>query len=230
MLTLSCDKCDRSFAVDPAAVGPKVTCPYCGDVQRRPGSTPAAGPGPAGAPAGDGLNDPHPASAAAAATAGAPLPPRDGPEVLVIRSTPTMFRSYPLRFAGLVLGAVVGPVMAAYIGWAGQGPAKAVLAWGMLAIGVLAIATLIGWKVWSLTERLEITTRRIRFTRGLIARSSVEMLHRSVQDIEIEQTVWQRLLRTGTIRVANAGEEEDDIEIKDVPNPHRLRDLIDQYR
>jgi membrane protein YdbS with pleckstrin-like domain/ribosomal protein S27E len=238
MLTLTCDRCDRSFGVESAAAGAKVACPYCGDIRTVP--SPTGGAAVAGAQE-SGLGEQTTRAAVDSGLAagvggvggvgdGGALPPRDGPEAMVMLSKPAMVRSYPLRFGGLLVGAVLGPALAAWVGVRGTGPGAAVLMWTLLGLGVVAMGTIIAWKLWTYSDRLEITTRRVRLTRGLLSRSSVEMLHRTIQDIEIEQTVWQRLLRTGTIRISNAGDEEDDIEIKDVPNPGRIRDLIDRYR
>lgn len=234
MLTLTCDRCDRSFGVESAAAGAKVACPYCGDIRTVPSPTGGAA---VGSTSESGLGEPSTRATVGGGTAagsgvggGVGLPARDGPEALVMLSKPAMVRSYPLRFGGLLVGAVLGPALAAWVGVRGTGPGAAVLMWTLLGLGVVALGTIIAWKLWTYSDRLEITTRRVRLTRGLLSRSSVEMLHRTIQDIEIEQTVWQRLLRTGTIRISNAGDEEDDIEIKDVPNPGRIRDLIDRYR
>ncbi len=236
MVTLVCDKCDKPFAVDPAAIGPKATCPYCGDVKVVPGapdgglgSPPQKGlPHPAG-----GLGSPPHQRAEPGSAARAGLPPRDGPEVTVLVRRPALLRSSPFQVLALLAGGVGGLVVAGWLAVARTPPAgssTAVVAWVLFAAGLVCWIVLAGWKVWTRTERLEITNKRIRLTKGLLARSSVEMLHRSVQDIEIDQSLWQRLLGTGTIRIDNASEENDEIELKDVPGPHQIRDVIDAYR
>jgi hypothetical protein len=53
VITLTCDNCDKAFQVeDDAQPGEKVSCPYCGDVNRVPASprSGAAGAPPRGLP------------------------------------------------------------------------------------------------------------------------------------------------------------------------------------
>lgn len=218
MITLVCDRCEKPFAVDPDTAGPKAACPHCGDIKLMPAAARV-----------DALGQEtvHQAPDRAAAMG---LPPRDGPEAPVMLVKAVMWRSYPLRFGLLAMVAVLGPLGAAVLAFTGSTQASAAGAWGLLLLGLGAAGTLGVWKILTYAERLEVTTKRIRVTRGLLSRSSIEMLHRSVQDMEIDQTLWQRVLRTGTLRIANAGEEEDDITVRDVPNPHRVRDVIDAYR
>src|SRR3954468_11363248 len=94
MAVINCDRCEKPFDVPNPAIGQKVTCPSCGDINvvRSLSSVPAGGV----------VTD-------RAAAAG--YPPAFGPEADVLMVRPAMFRAKPLRFLFLLLvlaGGVVG--------------------------------------------------------------------------------------------------------------------------
>lgn len=217
MLKLICDRCDKPFDVPDDRVGTKVPCPTCGDIN--------IALAPAGADGADG-GVRAARSAGADRTAAKGLPPADGPEVTVVEIRGAMFRSRPFSFIGLVLllggSLVAAPILA--LQTAGVG--------GLIALGV-AVACLIVlgvWKIASLSERLTITTKRVVQTRGLLSKSTIEMLHRTIQDVEIEQSFVDRLWGVGKLSISNAGQEDDEIVIHHAPKPYQIRETIDAYR
>jgi len=211
-MTLTCDRCDKTFDVGAAAAGTKVACPACGDVNVVRGPTDGVG-GRAGTVAGD-----------RAAAAG--LPPANGPEVSVLRVKGAPFRTRPLSTLALIVVSLAGIAGAGIFGSTGALPLAALAG----ACGLAAILTLGVWAIASWSSRLEVTNKRVVFTKGLLSKTTVEMLHRTIQDIEIKQSVLDRLLRVGTINIANASEDDDAIVLRDVPDPYRVRATIDVYR
>lgn len=216
-ITLTCDKCDQAFTVHNPVAGTKVTCPFCGDtnVVRLPGTSQS--PPAAGSP-----NTP-PGSDRAAALG---LPPALGPEQTVMVVPGAMFRNRPIT-AALVILLLLGSGIAA--GWLG---AQGKNTWAYVSLGVCVVCVfiLIGWKFVSWSERLTITTKRVILTRGIFSKRTVEALHRTIQEIEISQTFWQRILGVGRMEIANASEGGQVIVVSDAPDPYRLRRTIDAYR
>lgn len=208
-MTLTCDRCDKTFDVGAAAAGTKVACPACGDVNVVPGP---------------GRAQPAPTASDRAAAAG--LPPASGPEVSVLRVKGAPFRTRPLSTLALIVVALAGIAGAGIFGSTGALPLAGIAA----ACALAAMVTLAAWFVASWSMRLEVTNKRVVFTKGLLSKTTVEMLHRTIQDIEIKQSVLDRLLRVGTINIANASEDDDAIVLRDVPEPYRVRATIDVYR
>ncbi|MBX3385088.1 MAG: PH domain-containing protein [Phycisphaeraceae bacterium] len=108
---------------------------------------------------------------------------------------------------------------------------------GMYACLLLALAGLITLAVWWVLKRsvaLIITNKRTTLREGLFSRNSREVLHDRIQDIQVRQTFLQRILRTGSIGISNAGGGGGDagveIQAHDLPNPLRIRAIIDAYR
>ncbi len=213
MINLICDRCDKPFEVGDDQSGRKVSCPACGDVRVAPG---AAG-GTAGNSGGIGGAD-------RAVAAG--LPSASGPEVTVLRTKGAPFRTRPLSTLALWVVLIAGIGGGVTFGVTGTLPLAAVCGVAaLLAAGVLFI-----WSIASWSHRLEVTNKRVVFTKGLLSKTTVEMLHRTIQDIEIKQSFIDRLLNVGTINIANASEDDDAILLTDVPNPYAVRKTIDVYR
>lgn len=221
MPTLTCEACGINFTVLRAGVGDKFSCPHCGDVNLiRP-------PAPPLTPAAEAIANSQPASpqaAAPAATASAAA--GAGPERDVLVVHPAMFRARPAAFTGLCLLIIVSLVGA----WWLSNNSAAWTANAALVVALAAVVTLGVWKVCTLGERLTITSKRVRFRRGLLGRVSKEMLHRTIQDIHIEQTFLQRMLKAGTIRIANSGEDGDEIKMANCPDPAGIQRAIDSFR
>jgi uncharacterized membrane protein YdbT with pleckstrin-like domain len=121
---------------------------------------------------------------------------------------------------GLALAAHFSPGFAGYrwVAWAG---------WIVAAAGGLWLAS---WKIRTLATTVIVTTRRTIVHRGLLKRASKELRHEHVQDIQITQSLPQRLLRVGTLGLDGGGTDDVEIVVTDLPDPARLRELVDGAR
>ncbi len=221
MISVVCDACERPFTVPDDKGGGKAPCPRCGDIKLIPGTGgPATGPGPSAA-----VSGPRGAVSDRAAALG--LPARDGPELEVMRVRGSTARVRPVAF-GLnllvLVGALAGSVVLAL------NPATLPFAIGTLVLALVCGFVWARWAILARSERLTITTKRVVFARGILSKSTIEMLHRTLQDIEVEQTFTDRLLGIGTLSISNAGQEDDEIVMRAVRNPYRVREVIDAYR
>lgn len=219
MITLTCDKCDRTLEVDDSKAGTKFACPHCGDVNIVPGTavkpTARAGLTPASRRPSD-----------RAASMG--LPPETGAEQRVAKIHPAMFRSKPAHFLGvlvLLVGGGVGAVIAA-----SRSGTSSVLMWACIVLAVIGLGILAAWKIMTLSETLEITTKRVTLTRGLMSRNLSEVPHEDIQNIQIKQSFWDRMWGIGQLGVSSAGQDDVEIVISNIPHPYKVREMIDAYR
>lgn len=210
MIEIRCDNCDATIQVDNPIVGQKVKCPKCGDVNVLRAAQPVGG----------GSVKPDRAAAAG-------YPPAFGPEADVMSIRPAMMRASPGRFFGLVLlllgGVIGGTVLLA----TGVGTPLAFVAF---AIGIIAGMVLLLWRLQTMGDGLKITTKRTIDRRGIFSRKTSEVLHADIRNIQIEQTFWERIWGVGTLAISCAAENEDEVEMADVPNPEKVRNVIDLYR
>lgn len=221
-----CDACDRQFDAPDARPGDKVACPHCGDIHRvhAVGVPVGDGSGPGGAERGQaGRTGPGDAVDRAAAMG---LPPDSGPEQNVLFIRPAMARARPLLFLGLMVAMLGG------LGGAAAAAAGAMLplAGGLAAVAVAGAVGLAVWKVACLGESLRVTNKRVIWTRGLLSRSTSEVAHDRIQNIQIRQSFWNRLWGVGEVGISSAGQSDMEILVANVPGPYRLQQIIDAYR
>ena len=207
MIRISCDNCELVFEVDPAQAGGKANCPECGDVNRVP----------AKAPQGHAAAEPP--------TPHAERTPEQ--EICVVR--PAMFRAHPLRGALLVMLLIAGGVLAI---WSVR--AEAVGSW-LVWPGIAMMAGAGGWWLsWYLSAhlwiKLRISNKRTVRRQGIIRRHTSEVLHDHVRNIEIKQSFVQRMFDVGYLGISSSGQDGIEIEILDIPEPYKVKALIDEYR
>ncbi len=206
MISIICDACLARFQLADEAAGTTVFCPKCGAKN----GVPAGAGGAAAAPV-PGLT---PATTTAVG------------ETVLLRVRPAMFRARPATFSGLVLLGLGGVGAGIYLMANGQSMWGAVC----LAASLLGWAPLGVWRVFKLATSLEITNKRTVSYRGLLSKASTEVRHNDIKNFQIDQTFLNRLLRVGTVGISSSGQDEIEILVKDLPNPYRIRELIDQHR
>lgn len=210
MIEFECDRCERRIGVEPAAAGTKVDCPHCGDVNRVPS-------------AGSARGETEPIADDRASAAG--YPPDSGPEQEVLIVRPSLWRGKPLSVSLLavspvVIGVLVGVVATPVGGGIALG-ASALVFWGVLGVW---------WLNVHVGHSLRITNKRTVEHVGLLSRSTNEVLHDHVRNIQVEQSFVERLLGIGRVGISSAGQDGIEIEIHDLPGPDRVREVIDLYR
>lgn len=209
MIRLRCDNCERPIDAQDDQVGTKIRCPYCGDVNLVPGNARPASP----------ANPPKTDRAAAAGH-----PPADGPEQTVLSTRTAMFRAHPFQFAGCLLLIIAGLITGFA---AGLVTPLAVAGW---VAATLAALYLITWRIAVLGSALTITNKRVIERRGFFSKSTSEVAHRDIRNIQVAQSFFERLMGTGRLSISSSGQDGMEIELRDIPRPYRVRELIDLYR
>jgi Bacterial PH domain len=219
MISKPCDRCDRIIEVDDDQAGTRVECPHCGDTNIMPG-TPAADDATAAVSAsGDRRRRPEDLG----------LPPDSGPEQPVMLVRPSLMRSRPVSFIAASLLGATGLVLAAIHLIS---PASVTL-W----VAIFAVLALIGalgliawWWVKTLSAGLEITNKRTVARRGLLSRSTSEVVHDNIRNVQVDQSFWERIWKVGSIGISSSGQDGIEIQMRKVPDPQKLRETIDLYR
>ncbi|MFG0331506.1 MAG: PH domain-containing protein [Phycisphaerales bacterium] len=98
-----------------------------------------------------------------------------------------------------------------------------------LAIFTLGIGVFILW-LKHLGDRVQITNKRTIYRRGLLSKSTTEVMHDHVRNIQIEQSFLNRLFNVGKIGISSSGQSAIEIEVHSVPKPHEVKRIIDHYR
>ena len=86
------------------------------------------------------------------------------------------------------------------------------------------------WKVHTLSEGLRITTKRTVEIKGLLSKATSEVLHADIRNIQVEQTFFERVCNVGFLSLSSSAENQDVVEMSDVPDPGKVKSIIDLYR
>jgi len=236
VIKVTCDSCDKPFEVDSdAQPGEKVSCPYCGDVNRIGGLP--AGVVPVMAKA-------EPVRARPPSVTDATSVQGEEPEQTLMMVRQAMFRAHPFWYLLMILLGLGGLVTAVLsLGAAPMLPAI----W--LTVGLVALAvSVLWWIIWWAAPhrwiRLTITTKRTIRSEGIIMKKTSEVLHRHVTNVTIEQGLMDRIFGVGYIGIDSAGQGGEpegggdsprrrspiEIEVDNVPHPYRIKEAIDKYR
>lgn len=147
---------------------------------------------------------------------------RSGDEQTIRSIHPAMFRKHPLRFltfSGLVVLGVAGLIA----GGANftQLPSQV----GIVAL-VAGAGALAWWWLQTQFVTLTVTDKRSILQTGLIARRTSEVRHDDVRNLQIDQTLMERLLGVGDLAISSAGQADLEIFVKGVPQPNLIAELI----
>jgi membrane protein YdbS with pleckstrin-like domain len=155
-------------------------------------------------------------------------------EKKIITVHPAMFRANPLRYMAMVLVFIIGVAGVFIFGVPMQSswleslwrPLTIVLS---IVFAVLAAASLISMMYWLFRTRFEslaITSERTIWARGILDRETSEVQHDDVRNIQMKQTVVDRILGVGRIAISSAGQDDMEIDIRGVPNPSQVADTV----
>jgi uncharacterized membrane protein YdbT with pleckstrin-like domain len=130
------------------------------------------------------------------------------------------WRSILLFYVLGLLAVAVGGAIAGLI-WNDPG-------WGSLIGVLILIAVLIAGWVQRVGTRYFVTNERLHIRRGIISRRSQETRLERIQNVNTDQSVFERLLRIGTVDFDTAGGSDYDFAFRGVADPSRVGQAVDR--
>jgi uncharacterized membrane protein YdbT with pleckstrin-like domain len=125
---------------------------------------------------------------------------------------------------GFYIVGLIAVAAAAGIAFLVSGAGLAAAVGGAVFLGLL----LIGW-LKRISTRYSITDRRLRIQRGIIARNVEEARLERVQNVNVQQSVLQRVLQVGTVDFDTASNRADDtFQFRGIAQPERITRLVDE--
>jgi uncharacterized membrane protein YdbT with pleckstrin-like domain len=112
---------------------------------------------------------------------------------------PAMFRSNPF---GFILSVLLVPVS-------------------------VGIVILLVWYLKCLSTKVELTGNDLVLTKGLLSKDRVELDVSGIRTVRVYQSFLNRIFKVGSVSVFTAGDLPE-IEVAGLPDPHQLRELINQ--
>ncbi len=214
MIQFNCDNCETLIELDDDQSGTKHKCLNCGDINKVPSPTSSESNQTKPSPTTDRAKE-------------AGFPPDQGPETRILKVRRCWFRSRAIRFSLLLLLlilAIVGII------WTLINDRS--LTWLALFIPLtlVPLALITWWWLDRFTAAFEITTKRTIMHQGFFSKSSSEVVHDNIRNIQIDQTFLQRLTNVGRVGISSSGQDGVEIQVNHLPDPTNLKDIIDLYR
>ena len=145
-------------------------------------------------------------------------------ERVIVAERETMGRNNPVKLVFLIALAIVPMVMLRAV------PALRENLIPLSACSAVAIVMLLSWWLDCLGHSLIVTDRRTISRQGLLGKYTNEVLHSHVRNIQISQSIFQRLTQVGNIGISSSGQSGIEIFVRGIPNPYDVKTTIDQYR
>lgn len=93
--------------------------------------------------------------------------------------------------------------------------------------GLTALVILVGL-LWRTTTTYTITNQRLTIRRGLVARHLQQTRVERVQNVNVDQSVIDRLMRVGQVDFDTAGTDDSDFTFRGVANPDAVVRAVDE--
>jgi uncharacterized membrane protein YdbT with pleckstrin-like domain len=120
-------------------------------------------------------------------------------------------------------GGVALAAAAAAIGALAAGAVIAILA----GLVVLAIVLLVGF-VKRMATRYVITTERLHIRRGMLSKATQETRIQRVQNVNTQQSLFERILQVGTVDFDTAGTDDSEFRFVGVADPSEVVRAVDR--
>ena len=226
-LNYQCPHCGATMDVEPELVGEEINCVRC----HKPIHVDAVSTYPL-------QETPAPAAE--------PIPHVDRPadderELNVMH--PAMFRNHPFAFTGVLVVLALGIAgLLLYLAHLADINIAAnelerweflqgeTLLWLSAVLIGVSLITLFVWRVKTWFVTLKVTTERCIFQRGLIARQTSEVRHDDVRNMQIDQTLIQRLFGVGSLAISSSGQDDFEIRAHGIPRPEAIVETIRSYQ
>lgn len=123
-------------------------------------------------------------------------------ERVLYEASPAMFRNRPVSFILCVI----------------------------LSFVVIGLIIFLVWYLRSRATKLTVTNEQTTLRKGLFSKYTNDVFHENVRNIIVRQSFFQRMMGTGYIGISSAGQGGIEIEINGIPDPDRVKQIIDDCR
>jgi uncharacterized membrane protein YdbT with pleckstrin-like domain len=147
-------------------------------------------------------------------------------ETVLYEAHPSMFRNHPFWFIIMVLLCLVGFAIP-FLPIKTSGTTK------LVEIAVPMVIGLIAFFIWWLkckATTLTVTTERTSCRRGILSKSITEVWHQDIRNVQLDQSLLQRILDVGKLGISSAGQSGLEISVSGIPKPDEVKRVIDEHR
>lgn len=163
-------------------------------------------------------------------------------ETELFRVHPAFIRRRPFKALGMALIGLLGMValLAGFgvgLGLAGMAgmdrldslPDRLLMSVGGVLI-VISLLSFFWWWLVTVFTTVTVTTKRTIHRVGIISRDSSEVQHDDVRNLQIDQSILQRILGIGDIAISSSGQDDMEIVAVGVPDPEQIAKVVRKYQ
>ena len=99
----------------------------------------------------------------------------------------------------------------------------AIVVLGLALLAKLSLAPWIGWR----TTHYVFTTHRVLIRRGFLHRTGRDIALQRINDVGFSQSLWDRLVRAGTLTIESAGEQGQE-SLHNIPRSDQQQQLLNR--
>lgn len=99
----------------------------------------------------------------------------------------------------------------------------------VLAYG-LGLLFLLIWWLQCLGTSLTVTEERVSLRKGILGKYTNDVLISDIRNVLVGQNLFQRIFGVGSIGVSTAAQSGLEIEVAGLPNPEKVKAIIDEQR
>jgi uncharacterized membrane protein YdbT with pleckstrin-like domain len=94
---------------------------------------------------------------------------------------------------------------------------------GLILLTWLTFRPWLGWR----TTHYVFTTHRVLIRRGILKRTGRDISLQRINDVGFSQTLWERMVRAGTLTIESAGEQGQE-SLHDIPRSDQQQQLLNR--
>jgi len=96
----------------------------------------------------------------------------------------------------------------------------------LFLIFVIILILRLEYRIFS--RRYGLTERRVLYSAGIFSERFRSINYHYITDVGLYQTLWDKIMNTGTVKVDTAGTGEYEIRYREVSDPYRIQKLINE--
>ncbi len=121
----------------------------------------------------------------------------------------TLYDAHPSMFRQSPVGFIISIILIPFV-------------LGLLILGI--------WFLRVRGTKLTITNERITLRQGILSKRTNEIYITDVRNVQVSQSLFQRMLNAGTIGISSAGQSGVEIGIAGMVDPEKIKGIIDDHR
>jgi len=99
----------------------------------------------------------------------------------------------------------------------------------LCAVGIGFLIFLIWW-LRCKGQVITVTSEKVSKRTGILSKNTNDIYLEDIKNIQVKQSLFQRMFGVGTLAIASAGTGGIEIAITGIPDPNRIKNILEEQR